>query len=97
MADSLPQTTDDHLKRKSEDIFLWNKYQKTVSYTCPVGFVVHWPNTSGAEVNKTDFELICHDDAKWHPLNDKITVDDLPSCIRKLQTIKFFTHIVFGN
>ena len=89
--DDLPETTDDlnlksddHLKRKSEDSENWNKYTKTVKYSCPDGHVVKWPNSNEVNADATDFDVICHEDAKWHPLKEEIPqLNILPSCIRK--------------
>ena len=82
--DDLNLESDDHLKRKSEDSENWNKYTKTVKYSCPGGHVVKWPNINEVNADVTDFEVICHEDAKWHPLKEGTPqLNMLPSCIRK--------------
>jgi len=44
--------------------------------------VVKWPNID-ASANAIDFEVMCHEDAKWHPVTDEKPISQLPSCIRK--------------
>ena len=80
--------TTNYLELKEADPKYWNSYERRITYTCPLGFVIEVPGGNYAEqpdpISKDlqTFEVECAANAAWtpRPLDGG---DYMPSCIRK--------------
>ena len=80
--------TTNYLELKAADPKYWNSYQKRVTYTCPLGYVIEVPggnyNEQPDPISKDlqTFEVECAANAAWtpRPLDGG---NYMPSCIRK--------------
>jgi len=65
----------------------WNAYGKNVSFTCPEGHVLEYPDAyNEQDVPHYTFELRCDADRRWRPvlLNNVFpNLPVMPRCIRK--------------
>ena len=74
---------------KKADPEYWNKFQRRLTYTCPVGYVIERPNGDYSEqqdpvpLELETFEVECAANAVWTP-RPKDGGNYMPSCIRKL-------------
>ena len=80
--------TTNYLELKAADPKSWNSYQKRLTYTCPLGYVIEVPggnyNEQPDPISKDlqTFEVECAANAAWtpRPLDGG---NYMPSCIRK--------------
>ena len=65
----------------------WNAFEKRLTYTCPIGFVIERPGQHNEQPDPIpeaaeSFEIECADDAAWtpRPLHGGTV---MPACIRE--------------
>ena len=80
--------TIDTEERKEEDPDNWNTFQRTLTYTCPIGYLVQKPGGHHTEQqdpipeDPESFDVVCAEDAVWTPRpSHGGTV--MPVCIRE--------------
>ena len=89
--------TTNYEELKEADPVYWTKYQRRITYTCPVGYVIERPNGDYSEQQdpipkeQESFEVECAANAVWTP-RPKDGGSYMPSCIRnKKISIDTFT------
>ena len=74
-------------ERKAGNPERWNAFEKRLTYTCPIGFVIENPLTHTEQqdpipTNPESFEVECAEDATWTP-RPMHGGTIMPACIRK--------------
>lgn len=88
--------TIDWEERKEEDPASWNSFERRLTYTCPVGFVIERPleykeQQDPIPEEQESFEVECAEDARWtaRPLHGGTVI---PVCIRESLVLHTASH-----
>ena len=84
--------TTDIEEKKAADPEAWNTFQRRLTYTCPIGYIVERSGSDYTEQKdpiqegQESFEVECAADALWTPRPTQ-GGSIMPECIRKMQIL----------